>query len=66
MSPETMIRMANQIADFWRSQPQDPAEHVAEHMKDYWEPRMRDQLLTYISQGGEGLDPIVTEAARHL
>lgn len=66
MSPEKMIHMANQIATFFDSQPGDPAERVAAHLRDYWEPRMRSQLLDHVAAGGAGLKPSVTAAARRL
>jgi formate dehydrogenase subunit delta len=65
MSPEKMVYMANQIATFFRSQPgDDTAERVAAHLRDYWEPRMRDELARYVEAGGEGLDEVVLRAAR--
>lgn len=66
MSPEKMVMMANQIATFFHSQPGDPAPKVAEHLHDFWEPRMRIQLHAYIEAGGANLDPVVVEAARLL
>lgn len=66
MSPEKMVHMANQIATFFDTQPGDPAEKVAGHLRDYWEPRMRAQLLEYIAAGGAGLNPAVTRAADQL
>ncbi len=45
MSPEKLVRMANQIATFFASQPgSDQAERVAAHLKDFWGPEMRDEL----------------------
>ncbi|MGB2891885.1 MAG: formate dehydrogenase subunit delta [Albidovulum sp.] len=67
MSPEKMVHMANQIVAFFNSQPgTDAAERVAEHLSDFWEPRMRAQLLAYIDEGGAGLDPVAITAARRL
>lgn len=67
MSPDKMIYMANQIATFFHSQPDgDMAEKVAGHLNDFWDPRMRRQLLDYVAQGGEGLDPVVIEAAKRV
>lgn len=64
MSPEKMIRMANQIATFFHSKPHDEAvTGVANHISDFWDPRMRAQLFAHIEAGGEGLDPLVLEAA---
>ncbi|MCC1482495.1 formate dehydrogenase subunit delta [Roseibaca sp. Y0-43] len=65
MSPEKMVRMANQIATFFKTQPKaDAPACVAEHIKDYWDPSMRAQLCDYVEAGGEGLDDVVVRAAR--
>lgn len=67
MSPEKMVTMANQIARFFNSQPGDHApREIAAHLRDYWEPRMRQQLVDYIARGGAGLDPSVEDASRLL
>lgn len=67
MSPEKMVTMANQIAGFFKTQPgDDHAERVADHLRDFWEPRMRDQLRAYVAEGGDGLDDLVIAAARSI
>lgn len=67
MSPEKMVYMANQIATFFKSQPgDDRADRIASHLRDFWEPRMRDQLFAYTDQGGEGLDPLTRQAIEKL
>lgn len=66
MSPERMVHMANQIAAFFKTQPTDQVENLALHLSDFWEPRMRRQLLDYIAEGGEGLDPLVLDAAKQM
>lgn len=56
--------MASQIATFFSSQTQiDQAAGVAKHINMFWEPRMRSQLFDLIDAGGEGLHPLVLEAA---
>ena len=63
MSPEKMIMMANQIATFFHSQPgADQAQRVADHLNDFWDPRMRRQLARLVERGGAGLDPLVLDA----
>lgn len=63
MSPEKMVMMANQIATFFATQPGNAgAEGVAAHINDFWEPRMRAQLLAYAATGGAGLHPLAVEA----
>ncbi|MCA1492666.1 formate dehydrogenase subunit delta [Sinorhizobium alkalisoli] len=62
-----LIYMANQIATFFQSQPEDEAAAgVATHINKYWEPRMRRKLFEHIEQGGEGLKPLVLEAASKI
>ncbi|PCD76108.1 formate dehydrogenase subunit delta [Pseudothioclava arenosa] len=39
------IKMANQIARFFESQPGDNAAAVAAHINDNWSPTMRAELL---------------------
>lgn len=64
MTNEKMLMMANQIAIFFTSQPgEDQAQRVADHINDFWEPRMREQLIAYLATGGEGLEPLVLAAA---
>ena len=60
-----IVRMANQIGTFFHSKPHDEGvEGVAEHINKFWEPRMRRHFFEVIDAGGEGLLPIVIEAAR--
>lgn len=67
MSPEKLTYMANQIANFFKSQPgTDQADRVAAHLKDFWEPRMREQFLAMVASGGKGMDPLVLQAAAKL
>jgi formate dehydrogenase subunit delta len=67
MSPDKLAYMANQIATFFRSQPgTDQADRVAAHLKDFWEPRMREQFLAMVEAGHKGLDPIAVAAAGKL
>ena len=64
MSHNRIAYMANQIATFFLSKPHDQAlEGFAEHINKFWDPRMRRQLLAIIADGGEGLKPLVLEAA---
>jgi len=65
MHIETLVRMANQIGQFFEAMPDRPeAMHdLAQHIHKFWEPRMRNALLAHIDQDhGEGLRGIVTDA----
>jgi len=67
MSPDKLIRMANQIATFIESKKHDEGvAGTAAHISDFWEPRMRKQLFDHIAAGGAGLKPLVLEAAEKI
>lgn len=67
MSPEKLVRMANQIAAFFASMPREEAvAGVAEHITNFWEPRMRVALFSVLESGREDLDPLVREAAPRI
>jgi len=53
MPHDKLIRMANQIAAFFAPMPdQDAAlEGVAQHIKRFWTPRMRQSLVSAIDAG---------------
>ncbi len=64
MSPEKLVRMANQIATFFSSQPgTDQAERVAAHLNDFWGPEMRAELKSHVQAGhSDELDDLVRQA----
>lgn len=62
-----LVRMANQIATFFASQPgETQAAEVAGHLKAFWEPRMLQALYAHVDAGGEGLSPLVLQAVGRL
>jgi len=67
MSAEKITRMANQIATFMESKPHDEGVALcASHINDFWEPRMRRELFAILDAGGNGLRPLVLEAAEQI
>ena len=67
MSPDKLIYMANQIGKFFASQGEpDAAVGIADHLKKFWDPRMRAQIVAYLDAGGQGLDPQVRRAVETL
>ena len=67
MTTEHMIHMANQIALYFAAYPHEEAvAGVADHLKKFWEKRMRVQLHNYVDGGGAGLHPLVAEAEKLL
>jgi len=67
MSPDKLAYMANQIGKFFIGQGHDKAvTGVAEHLAKFWDPRMRDTIVSYWEAGGAKLDPCVREAVGRL
>ena len=67
MSHGKLSRMANQIATFFKSQKAETAvPGIAEHIKKFWEPRMRQAIFAHLDAGGAGLDPLVKQALEQL
>jgi formate dehydrogenase subunit delta len=67
MEEEHMVHMANQIAAFFSSYPHDEAvDGVTDHLRSFWEPRMRKQIIAYVAAGGHGLHALALEAVRRL
>lgn len=67
MSPDKTIRMANQIAAFFNAQgtSAEAASAVANHLKQFWDPRMRRKLIELVGDDGAA-DPAVVAAVRQL
>ena len=65
MEQAELIRMANQIAGFFKNYgSEEGKKEIAAHINNFWEPRMRCKLFELLSAGGTGLDPLVIEASQ--
>ncbi|QPF89527.1 formate dehydrogenase subunit delta [Bradyrhizobium commune] len=66
-SPDRLVYMANQIGKFFESQGRDKAvPGIADHIKKFWDPRMKRAIFAHLDAGGEGLAPNVHEALASL
>ena len=66
-STDKLVMMANQIGKFFAPQRQaDPAAAIADHLKKFWDPRMRAAIVAHLEAGGEGLEDPVRQAVRRL
>jgi formate dehydrogenase subunit delta len=67
MRAEKLTMMANQIAAFFKAQgeAQAPAA-IADHLKKFWDPGMRADIVAHLDKGGAGLDPMVRSAIELL
>lgn len=69
MNIDLLIKMANQITEFWDGEVghEAAAKEVSTHLRRYWEPRMRAQMLTYYEERqGSGLNDIARKAVELL
>jgi formate dehydrogenase subunit delta len=67
MAVRDIVRMANQIADFFKAYSHEVAvKETATHIRNFWDPRMRRQLFEHLAAGGQGLCDIALEAGRKL
>lgn len=65
MDLDNLIVMANKIGQFFEAQPDrdEALAGIAEHVKKFWEPRMRAQILAAVgTPAGAGMSDIVASA----
>jgi formate dehydrogenase subunit delta len=68
MHIEKLIKMANDISDFFNSESDKElaAEGVKKHIQRSWDPRMRKQIIAYCQQDGKDLSPLAQKAIQKL
>lgn len=68
MHIERLITMANDIAAFFHGavEPDEAAQSVATHLKRYWDPRMRKQIMEHHRAGGAGLNELANKGVELL
>ena len=68
MKIERLIKMANDISDFFNaeSDKEVAAEGVKNHILRAWDPRMRREIIAYVNQDGTALTPLAKTAITRL
>ena len=67
MDPARLIAMANQIGQFFRARGDEAmVAGVEDHLRKFWDPRMRREIIAVLEGGGAGLDPNTREAVARL
>jgi len=68
MNIERLVRMANDIGNFFKAEPDhaQAVDGVATHIKRFWDPRMRKEIVAYVDSGGAELMELVREAVLKL
>ena len=68
-SAEHLVKMANDIGNFFRAEPQreDAIAGIANHIAKFWTRRMREKLAAHLNKDGDAaLDELPREALRRL
>jgi formate dehydrogenase subunit delta len=70
MNAERLVEMANDIANFFHSEPDRAAavEGVRNHIRRFWEPRMRKKIVEHMREhaGSSGLSELAMAAVEKL
>ncbi len=70
MQTETLIKMANQIGDFFEAEPNQTQaqQDIANHLNRFWTLDMRSQLAAYVKEkSGAGLhQQVISAISAHL
>ena len=66
-APAPLVRMVNQIAANVAHHPHDRAvAEITAHLRSFWAPSMRADLVAYVDGGGSDLTPLAAAAAEQL
>jgi len=68
MKTERLVEMANDIAAFFRTETvrDDAVAGIKTHLKKFWEPRMRREIIAHLDGGGAGLSDLARDAVKLL
>ena len=70
MSSQTVDKLvvqANQIAAFFAAQGEERAvPQIADHIKKFWDPRMRTAMDAHMAAGGTGVNDLARAALQTL
>lgn len=68
METHHLVKMANQIGGFFAQMPdrQEAIAAIAGHLRSFWEPRMRREIINYAHRDGGDLTDLVRAAVLSL
>ena len=66
MNPGQLVKMANQIEAFFRSEPDEEVAvgAIENHLRRIWAPRMRRAIVAHVELGAPDLGDLATRAVR--
>ena len=64
MDIKHLVMMANDIGAYFAGNPDrdEAVAEIANHLRNFWEARMRRDIIAYVADGGADLKPLVREA----
>ncbi|WP_026609923.1 formate dehydrogenase subunit delta [Methylocaldum szegediense] len=68
MKIENLVKMANNIGNFFGAEPDRAVavRGIADHLRRFWDPRMRKAIIAHYREGGIGLNDLPREAIAEL
>ena len=68
MDVERLVQMANDIGNYFASEPDREAgiAGMRNHLERFWAPRMRRRIVAHLADGGAGLSGIARAAVAGL
>lgn len=68
MHIERLVTMANDIAAFFHgaANQDEAARSIALHLRNYWDPRMRKQIIEHVQGGADGLSELARRGVEML
>lgn len=68
MNIDLLVKMVNEIGTFFESEsaPGEAPRDIATHLKRFWDPRMRRQIVAHLAKGGAGLSDLGLRAVSIL
>lgn len=67
MDTNKLVYMANQIGKYFAAQGEAAAiAGIEDHLRKFWDPRMRAEIVAHEKAGGAGLDDNVRKAVAQL
>lgn len=68
MDIHRLVAMVNDIAAYFAAEPDQEAaaEQVGQHLRRFWEPRMRSAIRSYVEADGVGLSTLARRGVERL
>jgi formate dehydrogenase subunit delta len=68
MKIDNLIKMANDIGNFFQAESDRElaVNGIADHLRRFWDPRMRREIIDYCQKDGQQLAELVREAVARL